>query len=108
MLSKVLLFLQVFSDDEFSTDFSASVDEAEDLPKTYCNFWIDQLVFVLCFLPFECVSRALTPIDATSICLLQKLHLAVFNEFFFNHDLYLGFNNHRLLKVDFEFFLFIF
>ena len=30
MLSKELIFLQVFLDDEFSTDFSASVDEAED------------------------------------------------------------------------------
>ena len=49
MLSKELIFLQVFSDDEFSTDFSASVDEAEDLPKKYCNFWIDQLVFVYVF-----------------------------------------------------------
>ena len=49
MLSKELIFLQVFSDDEFSTGFSASVDEAEDLPKKYCNFWIDQLVFVYVF-----------------------------------------------------------
>ena len=35
MLLKVLIFLQVFPDDEFSTDFSASVDEAEDLPKKH-------------------------------------------------------------------------
>ena len=49
MLSKVLIFLKVFPDDEFSTDFLASVDEAEDLPKTYCNFWINQLVFVYAF-----------------------------------------------------------
>ena len=33
MLSKVLIFLKVFPDDEFSTDFLASVDEAEDLAK---------------------------------------------------------------------------
>ena len=33
MLSKELIFLQAFLDDEFSTDFSASVDEAEELPK---------------------------------------------------------------------------
>ena len=33
MLPKELIFLQVFSNDEFSTDFSASVDEAENLPK---------------------------------------------------------------------------
>ena len=99
MLSKELIFLQVFSDDEFSTNFSASVDEAEDLLKKYCNFWIDQLVFV-CFLPFERDSRALTPIDNTSICLLQKLHLTVFDDVLFNHDLYLGFNNHSSLKID--------
>ena len=49
MLSKKLIFLQVFSDDEFSTDFSASVDEAEDLLKKQCNFSIDQLVFVYVF-----------------------------------------------------------
>ena len=47
MLSKVLIFLKIFSDDEFSTDFLASVDEAE--AKTYCNFWINQLVFVYAF-----------------------------------------------------------
>ena len=35
MLSKVLIFLQVFSDDEFSIEFSASVDEAKDLPKKH-------------------------------------------------------------------------
>ena len=32
MLSQVPIFLEVFLDDEFSTDFSASVDEAEDFP----------------------------------------------------------------------------
>ena len=46
MLSKELIFLQVFPDDKFSTDFSASVDEAENVPKKYCNFWNNQLVFV--------------------------------------------------------------
>ena len=47
MLCKEPIFLQAFLDDEFSKDFSASADEAEELPrKKYCNFWIDQLVFV--------------------------------------------------------------
>ena len=49
MLSKELILLQVFLDDEFLTGFSASVDEAEDVPKKYCNFWINQLVFVYVF-----------------------------------------------------------
>ena len=98
-MSKKLIFLQVFLDDEFSTDFSASVDEAEKLPKKYYNFWINQLVFI-CFLPLEWDSRALTPIDNTSICLLQKLHLTVFDDIFFNHDLHLRFNNHSSLKAD--------
>ena len=48
-MSKKLIFLQVFLDDEFSTDFSASVDEAEKLPKKYYNFWINQLVFIYVF-----------------------------------------------------------
>ena len=44
----------------------------------------------------------ITPIHETSISLLQKLYLAVFDDIFFNHDLYLGFNNHSSLKADSE------
>ena len=108
MWSKEIIFLQVFSDNEFSTYFLASAEEAKDLRKKCWNFWINQLVLILCFLPFECDSRALTPIDNTSIYLFQKLHLTVFDDIFLHHDLYSGFNNHSSLKVDLEYFLFIF
>ena len=92
MLSKVLIFLQLFSDDEFSR-----------LLKTYCNFWIVSASICSYFLPFEYDLRAPTPVNDTSICLWQKLHLAAFDIFFYR-DLYLGFNNHSSLRVDLEYF----
>ena len=68
-------------------------------------FW--SIRYYLCFLLVDCDSRTLTPINDTSMCLLQKLHLALF-KIFFTHDLYLGFNNHSSLKVDLEYFLLTF